>query len=450
MSCSSCSNNSSGVPNGCKSNGNCGTGGCETMSVFDWLSDVQVPTGRSIFDVVEVSFKNGRKGFFRNEKNIQIFKGDSIVVEASPGHDVGVVSLTGELVKHQMNRKGAKMAPHELRKVYRKTTEADFDKWKAARDKEYETMHEARELIVKLGLKMKLGDVEYQGDGNKATFYYTADQRVDFRELIKVMAEQFRIKIEMRQIGSRQEAGRLGGIGSCGRELCCSTWLNDFRSVSTGAARYQQLSLNPQKLAGQCGKLKCCLNFELDQYAEELKSFPDTRKPLETAKGTAVHIKTDVFKRLMWYLVRGEKNSSIICLTVDRVFELIEMNKKGTKISNITDYVQVEEPKNEVEYANVDDQDDLTRFDNKFNKKKNNRNKSRNKKRNNPNASGGNQNNQKKSGAPKGENKKAPEGSNPNPNKSSNNKRRNKNYKKKNKPNTGSGNTPNNSTKPKD
>lgn len=446
MSCSSCSNNSSGVPNGCKSNGSCGNGGCDKMSVFDWLSDVQVPTGRSVFDVIEVSFKNGRKGFFRNEKNIQIFKGDSIVVEASPGHDVGVVSLTGELVKHQMNRKGAKMAPHELRKVYRKTTEADFDKWKTARDREYETMHEARELIVKLGLKMKLGDVEYQGDGNKATFYYTAEQRVDFRELIKVMAEQFRIKIEMRQIGSRQEAGRLGGIGSCGRELCCSTWLNDFRSVSTGAARYQQLSLNPQKLAGQCGKLKCCLNFELDQYAEELKSFPDTRKPLETAKGTAVHIKTDVFKRLMWYLVRGEKNSSIICLTVDKVFELIEMNKKGTKISDITDYVQVEEPKNEVEYANVDDQDDLTRFDNKFNKKRNNKNKSRNKKKANPNASAGTQNAPKQENAPKKDVKKGPEGV-VDPNKKPNNKRRNKNYKKK-KPNTGEGSPNNGPAKP--
>ncbi len=434
MGCSSCSNNSSGVPNGCKSNGSCGNGGCDKMSVFDWLADVQVPTGRSEFDVVEVSFKNGRKGFYRNEKNLQIFKGDTIVVDASPGHDVGVVSLTGELVRHQMNRKNICVAPHELRKIYRKPTEQDFEKWKAARDKEYETMHEARELIVKLGLNMKLGDVEYQGDGNKATFYYTADQRVDFRELIKVMAEQFKIKIEMRQIGSRQEAGRLGGIGSCGRELCCATWLTDFRSVSTGAARYQQLSLNPQKLAGQCGKLKCCLNYELDQYAEALKQFPDTRKSLEMANGTAVHIKTDVFKRLMWYLVRGEKNSSIVCLSVDKVFELLEMNKKGTKIQNISDFVQQEEEKVEIEYSNVDEQDDLTRFDQSFKKKKNNRNKSRNK-NNKP------QQNQQLQNKPQNENKPTVE--NANAEKKPNNKRRNNKRRKKPNSNDGSGSNTN-------
>ncbi len=441
MGCSSCSNNSSGVPNGCKSNGSCGNGGCDKMSVFDWLADVQVPTGRSEFDVVEVSFKNGRKGFYRNEKNLQIFKGDTIVVDASPGHDVGVVSLTGELVRHQMNRKNIRVAPHELRKIYRKPTEQDFEKWKAARDKEYETMHEARELIVKLNLNMKLGDVEYQGDGNKATFYYTADQRVDFRELIKVMAEQFKIKIEMRQIGSRQEAGRLGGIGSCGRELCCATWLTDFRSVSTGAARYQQLSLNPQKLAGQCGKLKCCLNYELDQYAEALKQFPDTRKSLEMANGTAVHIKTDVFKRLMWYLVRGEKNSSIVCLSVDKVFELLEMNKKGTKIQNISDFVQREEEKVEIEYSNVDEQDDLTRFDQSFKKKKNNRNNKSKNKNNNPQQNQTNQQNQQPQNKQQGENK--PAVANANAETKPNNKKRNNKRRKKPNSNDGSGSTPN-------
>jgi cell fate regulator YaaT (PSP1 superfamily) len=387
-----------------------------------------VPTGRSVFDVVEISFKNGRKGFYRNEKNIQIFKGDTVVVEASPGHDVGVVSLTGELVKHQMNRKNVKMAPHELRKIYRKATESDYQKWQDARSKEYDTMHEARELIVKLKLDMKLGDVEYQGDGNKATFYYTADHRVDFRELIKVMAEQFRIKIEMRQIGSRQEAGRLGGIGACGRELCCSTWLTDFRSVSTGAARYQQLSLNPQKLAGQCGKLKCCLNYELDQYAEALKEFPDTRKSIETAQGTAIHIKTDVFKRLMWYLVRGERGSNIICLSVEKVFELLAMNKKGDKIQDINTFVEVEEPKNEPEYSNVVGQDDLTRFDNNFkNKNKKNKNRNKNKDRRGPkNSDNNNPNPQPVAGSPSNH-PKADAGA---PKK--NNKRRNKNFKKKN------------------
>lgn len=388
MSCSNCSNNSGGVPNGCKSNGNCGDGGCERMSVFDWLADIQVPSGRSVFDVVEVSFKNGRKGFYRNEKGYQIFKGDTVVVETSPGHDVGIVTLTGELVKHQMKRKNVKSAPHELRKVYRKATETDIERWKTAKSREYDTMHEARELIVKLNLDMKLGDVEYQGDGNKATFYYTADQRVDFRELIKLMADQFKIKIEMRQIGARQEAGRLGGVGACGRELCCSTWLTDFRSVSTSAARYQQLSLNPQKLAGQCGKLKCCLNYELDQYAEALKSFPDTKKTIQTANGPAIHIKTDVFKRKLWYLVKGDRSSSIICLTADRVFELLELQKSGNKIGDLNEFAEVETPANEPEYSNVVGQDDLTRFDQQFKKKKKKRGGQQRKKH------GGNQKNQ--------------------------------------------------------
>lgn len=380
MSCSNCSNNSEGgVPKGCKSNGNCGTGGCDRMGVFDWLADIQTPTGRSQFDVIEVSFKNGRKSFYRNEKNLQLFRGETVVVETSPGHDVGIVTLTGELVKHQMSRKGVKSPSHELRKIYRKATEGDIEKWKDARSKEYLTMHEARELIVKLGLDMKLGDVEYQGDGNKATFYYTAEQRVDFRELIKVMADQFKIKIEMRQIGSRQEAGRLGGLGACGRELCCSTWLTDFRSVSTSAARYQQLSLNPQKLAGQCGKLKCCLNYELDQYAEALKSFPDTKKVIHTAGGPAIHIKTDVFRRKMWYLVKSERMSSIICLSVEKVHELLDLQKSGKKIEDINQFAEVEEEVKETEYSNVVGQDDLTRFDQDFKKKKKNKNKNRNK-----------------------------------------------------------------------
>jgi cell fate regulator YaaT (PSP1 superfamily) len=372
MSCSSCSNNTNGTPRGCQNNGHCATGGCNKLGVFDWLADIQPATGKSIFDVVEVSFKNGRKNFFRNEKSLQLFKGDTVVVEASPGHDVGIVTLTGELVKHQMNRKGVTGPSRDLRKIYRKANEADFDKWKEARSKEYDTMHQAREMAIELKLQMKLGDVEYQGDGTKATFYYTADSRVDFRELIKIMADRFKIKIEMRQIGARQEAGRLGGIGACGRELCCSTWLTDFRSVSTGAARYQQLSLNPQKLAGQCGKLKCCLNYELDQYAEALKEFPDVRKPLETAKGSAINIKTDVFKRLMWFFVQGQQagGSSIICLTVDQVFEIQAMNKKGVKPEEIITYsepsVTAEEPK----YDNVVGQDDLNRFDDKFKRTK--------------------------------------------------------------------------------
>lgn len=446
MSCSNCSNNSEGgVPKGCKSNGNCGTGGCDRMGVFDWLADIQTPTGRSQFDVIEVSFKNGRKSFYRNEKSIQLFKGDAVVVETSPGHDVGIVTLTGELVKHQMNRKGVKSAPHELRKIYRKAGETDLDKWKEARGREYDTMHEARELIVKLGLDMKLGDVEYQGDGNKATFYYTAEQRVDFRELIKVMADQFKIKIEMRQIGARQEAGRLGGLGACGRELCCSTWLTDFRSVSTSAARYQQLSLNPQKLAGQCGKLKCCLNYELDQYAESLKSFPDTKKVIHTAGGPAIHIKTDVFRRKMWYLVKDERMSSIICLSVDKVFELLELQKSGKKISDINSFAEVEEPTQEPEYSNVVGQDDLTRFDQDFKRKKKN-NKNRNKRR---------QGNDQGGQRPPRDQKKNPSGNNENPKgeKGPNNqgqKKGNNNTRRKNNRNRGNNNNNNQGEKKND
>ena len=328
MGCTSCGNKIEGVPNGCKSNGNCATGGCEKMSVFNWLNDIEPPAGHKPFDCIEVSFKNGRKDFFKTKEDIRVYTGDTIAVEASPGYDVGTVTLTGELVKHQMNRKGVNHNSKELKSVYRKASESDLEKWKEGRDLENETMHRARTMALNLGLRMKLGDVEFQGDKSKAVFYYTAEERVDFRELIKVMADSFKVRIEMRQIGSRQEAGRLGGIGSCGRELCCSTWLTDFRSVSTGAARYQQLSLNPEKLAGQCGKLKCCLNFELDQYMEALKSYPSTRTLLETKEGKANHIKTDVFKRLMYYFVSKDGKNSIVPLSVERVFDIIELNKK--------------------------------------------------------------------------------------------------------------------------
>jgi len=348
MGCTSCANKTDGVPNGCQSNGNCATGGCEQMSVFDWLSDIEMPSGRKSFDCVEVSFKNGRKEFFRNLKNVSVFTGDTIVVEGNPGHDLGVVTLTGELVKHQMNRKGVNSSSSDIKKVYRKATEEDLDKWKVARSLEYETMHETRTMVSNLGLNMKLGDVEYQGDKSKAIFYYTADERVDFRELIKLMADKFRIRIEMRQIGARQEAGRLGGIGSCGRELCCSTWLTDFRSVSTGAARYQQLSLNPQKLAGQCGKLKCCLNFELDQYVDALKEFPNTKVRLETKSGGAFHIKTDVFKQMMWYLIEKEKGqNAIIPLSIERVKEIIELNKNDKKPDDLSDFAFTPEEEKE-------------------------------------------------------------------------------------------------------
>ena len=262
MSCSNCSKNSSGLPKGCRSNGSCSTGGCSQKTTYDWLSNLdQHKRGN---DVSEVSFKNGRKGFYLNGNKLSVYVGDTVVVEAALGKDVGVVSLTGQLVKHQMTRKKVKATSRELKKIVAKAQDQDIEIWEEARARENKTLLRARELIIRLDLKMKLSDVEFQGDGTKAFFYYTAETRVDFRELIKLMADEFKVRIEMKQIGSRQESARLGGIGSCGRELCCSSWMSDFRSVTSGAARYQQLSLNPQKLAGQCGKLKCCLNFELD------------------------------------------------------------------------------------------------------------------------------------------------------------------------------------------
>lgn len=374
MSCAGCANNTGGSPRGCKNNGTCSSGGCNKLEVFDWLGNMELPAGKSPFGVVEVRFKNGRKAFYNNLKNIPLNAGETVVVEGAPGFDIGIVSLKGELVKMQMARKNVNIKPRDLRKIYRKPSEEDLENWKAARDKEYETMHEARKLAIKLNLQMKISDVEFQGDGKKAIFYYTAESRVDFRELIKVMADQFKVRIEMKQIGSRQEAGRLGGIGSCGRELCCSTWLTDFRSVSTSSARYQQLALNPQKLAGQCGKLKCCLNYELDMYIEAYKAFPKTNIKLKTKKGDASHTKTDIFKKLMYYYMPAEKGGGqIIPLEVDRVKEIIALNKAGKIPGNLNDFMLVEETTIEPKYDNVVGQDELTRFDSKFKKKKSKR-----------------------------------------------------------------------------
>src|SRR5690554_6928897 len=294
MGCASCANNKTGVPRGCRNNGTCGTSGCNKLTVFNWLANMEVPHQKDRFYYVEVRFKNGRKEFYQYDSEIQLFDGDIVVVEANPGHDVGVVSLSGELVRLQMQKKGIYHLAKDLKKVYRIANQKDIEDWQVGRTRETETMLKARKLALEFGLKMKISDVEYQGDLSKAVFYYTADERVDFRELIKKMAQVFKIRIEMKQIGVRQEAGRVGGIGSCGRELCCSTWLTDFRSVATSAARYQQLSLNPTKLAGQCGKLKCCLNYELDVYMEELKKFPDTKKKLKTKKGNAFFQKMEI------------------------------------------------------------------------------------------------------------------------------------------------------------
>ena len=368
MGCSSCSN-SGGLPNGCKNNGTCGVSGCNKLDVFDWLAGMELPVGQKPYDVVEVRFKNGRKSFYRNNEHLELHIGDVIAVESSPGHDVGIVSLTGELVKTQLSAKGSK-DDHELRKVYRKAKEEDVNKWQEARALETETMHGARKIASDLGLQMKISDVEYQGDGAKATFFYTAEDRVDFRELIKNLSNTFKVRIEMRQIGMRQEAARLGGIGSCGRELCCSTWLTDFRSVSTSAARYQQLSLNPQKLAGQCGKLKCCLNYELDQYMEAVKHFPKGNIKLQTEAGIAFHFKTDIFKNLMYFIQHNQPGASPVAINVEDVKEVMAMNERGEKPMSLMDFkIEELELVEETTYDNVVGQDSLTRFDRKKKRK---------------------------------------------------------------------------------
>ncbi len=376
MSCKSCS--SGGKPNGCRTNGTCSASGCNKLEVYDWLANIDPPGGQQPFDILEVRFKNSRKDFFRNVQKINIQVGDIVVVDAASGFDVGVVSIVGELARIQVRKKKKEFKALETRKVIRVANQKDIDLWIKARSKEKELMFKSRTLALNIGLEMKISDVEYQGDMSRAIFYYTAAGRIDFRQLIKDMASEFRIRIEMRQIGSRQESSRLGGIGSCGRKLCCSTWLTDFRSVSTSAARYQQLSLNPQKLAGQCGKLKCCLNFELDAYLEGLKSLPRTDVSLKTQKGDAYHVKTDVFRSTMWYAFRGE--SELYPLTSRRVKEIIESNKQGHKPSDLEDYqvkemLVIEDPG----YSNVVGQDSVNRFEKSFmkNKRKNSQRKKR-------------------------------------------------------------------------
>lgn len=378
MGCGSCSSGGGcGTSGGCGSNGTCRTGGCGKLEVYDWLSDMDMPANYKPFNIIEVKFKGSRKDFYINHENIYVENGELVAVETpTGGYDIGHVSLTGELVRMQLKKKHLKVEDIS-KKVLRKATPSDVDRWKAAKDLEWETMHRARKLAIDLGLSMKLSDVDYQGDKTKATFYYTADGRVDFRELIKRMAEAFRIRIEMRQIGMRQEASRLGGIGSCGRELCCSTWLTDFKTVSTAAARYQNLSLNTLKLAGQCGKLKCCLNYELDTYMDALKDIPNDIDRLETEKGTARLQKTDIFKKLMWFSYPNE--DSWIPVEINRVREISRLNKEGVRPEDLkNEAVEIEAPVIEkiLDYENVVGQDSLTRLDDKFRKKKkNNRNK---------------------------------------------------------------------------
>ena len=383
MACGSCGTTENGVPKGCKSNGNCASGTCGSgskLNVFDWLSNMTLPSGQAKFDVYEVRFKNGRKHFFRNTEKLSLSMGDIVSVESSSGHDIGIIALAGELVKVQLKKRKLASDSEEILKIYRKASQRDIDVWQEARAKEPETQRKGREIINNLGLQMKLSDVEYQGDGNKATFYYTAEARVDFRQLIRELAGAFSIRVEMKQVGSRQEAARLGGIGSCGRELCCSTWLTDFRKVSTSAARYQQLSLNPLKLAGQCGKLKCCLNYELDSYLDALKAFPKPEVILNTEKGTAAFVKMDIFKKELWYTYKEER-SKWFKLTLDQVLEIIDLNKKDETALSLEEYEADFEVIKKVDYENVVGQDSLTRFDapKKSNRRRNNKNRNKKK-----------------------------------------------------------------------
>ena len=371
---------------GCKTSGDsshsCGTksaSGCSSvdtcgnsykLSVFDWLSDVN-PSGSKSSEYVEVRFKNERKLYFRNVNNLPLHIGSIIAVESSPGHDIGVVSLSGELVKIQMKKKN--VHPDSIQKVYRLANQKDVETWQDLRNKENAIKVDARKIAYGLNLEMKITDVEYQGDGSKVTFYYTADNRIDFRVLIKEYASTFRTKIDMKQIGFRQESAKVGGIGSCGRELCCSTWLTDFRSVNTNAARYQQLSINPQKLAGQCGKLKCCLNYELDTYLDVLRDFPSSSTVLNTEKGRAFCIKIDVFKKKMWFAY-VENSMAWYDIDIYEVQKMIAINKKGEKSQALEDLKVVE---NRMVTSDLIQENSVDRFEKKFKKQRPNSNSSR-------------------------------------------------------------------------
>ena len=382
MGCASCG--SGGTPNGCKNNGLCSSGGCDKLEVYDWLSNVALPENQKPYEIVEVRFKNARKGFYRNINSLGLQAGDVVVVEASSGYDIGVISVVGELARIQVKRKAPNFKHVEARKIMHVATQAEIDLWIKGRSLEKDIMYKSRTLAMNLNLEMKISDVEYQADLSKATFYYTAEGRVDFRQLIKDMADAFKVRIEMRQIGSRQESARLGGIGSCGRELCCSTWLSDFRSVSTAAARYQQLSLNPQKLAGQCGKLKCCLNYELDMYTEALKALPRADIKLKTEKGDAYHVKTDVFKHLMWYAYPGE--GALVVLTPEQARKIQQMNKNGNIPRDLKEFAFEVEKEVEIGFENVVGQDSLNRFENKQKNRKKKKKKPRNPNQPVPNA----------------------------------------------------------------
>jgi len=336
------------------------------LNTYDWLCDV--PDAENATDYVEVQFKNTRKGYYLNSGKIPLEKGDVVAVESSPGHDIGTVTLTGKLVLLQMKKNHTRTEGVEPKRIYRKAKPNDLEKYEEAKAKEHETMIRSRQIAADLGLNMKIGDVEYQGDGNKAIFYYIADERVDFRQLIKVLAEAFRVRIEMKQIGARQEAGRIGGIGPCGRELCCSSWMTSFVSVATGAARYQDISMNPQKLAGQCAKLKCCINYEVDAYVEAQKRLPSREMVLETKDNTYYHFKTDIFKQEITYSTDKSFAANLVTITAQRAYEVINMNRKGIKPPLLEADEKPQTPKRDSH--DILGQESLTRFDNTSPKKK--------------------------------------------------------------------------------
>ena len=357
------------------------------LNTYDWMADI--PGNADEQDMVEVQFKNTRKGFYKNSNKLKLVKGDIVAVEASPGHDIGVVTLTGRLVPLQMKK--ANLKPDvEIKRIYRKAKPVDLEKYEEAKAREHETMIRSRQIALDLKLNMKIGDVEYQGDGNKAIFYYIADERVDFRQLIKVLAEVFRVRIEMKQIGARQEAGRIGGIGPCGRELCCATWMTSFVSVSTGAARYQDISLNPQKLAGQCAKLKCCLNYEVDAYVEAMRRLPSREMTLETTEGTYYYFKADILKGQITYSTDKSFMANAVTINARTAFEIINMNKRGEKPESLVD-VNTQSEK----AVDLVEQESLTRFD----KRKTSGNRKK-KKKQHPTATPENHNLEKKGNTP--------------------------------------------------
>ena len=360
------------------------------LNTYDWLADI--PGNAEESDMVEVQFKNTRKGYFRNSNKIPLEKGDIVAVEATPGHDIGVVTLTGRLVPLQMKKANIK-SEADIKRIYRKAKPVDMDKYNEAKSREHDTMIRARQIALDLNLNMKIGDVEYQGDGNKAIFYYIADERVDFRQLIKVLAEAFHVRIEMKQIGARQEAGRIGGIGPCGRELCCATWMTSFVSVSTSAARFQDISLNPQKLAGQCAKLKCCLNYEVDCYVEAQKRLPSREIELETKDGIFYFFKADILSNQITYSSDKNIPANLVTISGRRAFEIIGLNRRGIKPESLLEETRRQEPKKPVDLL---EQESLTRFDRSRKNKGGDNNGGGNNGNGNGNANGNRNKNKKK------------------------------------------------------